>query len=92
MCKKQAQPRSWLIAILTACVLKQNFVVEAKSQLWHSSEEDTHLDGTDYLTSQDVACGANLRKERNGKDYKNDFDVDTQKPPQRACNCATKRP
>lgn len=48
---------------LTSSVFKQNLVIEAQTQLRHSREENTHLDGTHDLTAQDIAIGTNLKNE-----------------------------
>lgn len=37
-------------ATLTACIIKENFVIQAKAQLRHSWEEDSHFNGSNYLT------------------------------------------
>lgn len=45
---------------LTASVLKQNFIVEAQTQLRHPRQEHTHLDGAHDLTAQHVTIRTDL--------------------------------
>lgn len=46
---------------LTSGVFKQNLVVKAQPQLWHSWQEDTHLDGANDLTTENISIGTHLR-------------------------------
>lgn len=46
--------------LLTACDLKQHFVIEAQSELRHSRQHHFQLDGSNNFTPQDAAIGAHL--------------------------------
>lgn len=46
--------------LLTACDLKQHFVIEAQSELGHSRQHHFQLDGSNNFTPQDAAVGAHL--------------------------------
>ena len=47
---------------LTSSVFKQNLVVEAQPQLGHPRQEDTHLNGADDLTAENITVGTDLKK------------------------------
>ena len=47
--------------LLTSGVLKENFVIETESQFRHSGQLDFHLDGTHYLTLQDLTSLTHLQ-------------------------------
>lgn len=57
----------WIIWKLTSCVFKQNLVVKAKAQLWHSRQEDTHFNGANNLAAENITVGTNLKN----RDYNN---------------------
>lgn len=56
---------------LTASVLKQNFIVEAQTQLRHPRQEHTHLDGAHDLTAQHVTVSTDLHRGEKGGEVSN---------------------
>lgn len=53
-------PGTRWVGLLTACVVKEDLVVEAQAQLGHAREEHPHLDGAHDLAAQDIAVGTDL--------------------------------
>lgn len=47
--------------ILTASIIKEDFVIQAKAKLWHSRQENPHLDGSNNFTAQNIPIGTNLK-------------------------------
>lgn len=37
--------------ILTASIIKEDFVIQAKAKLWHSRQENPHFDGSNNFTA-----------------------------------------
>lgn len=52
----------WLL--LTACELKQHFVIEAQSKFRHPWQDHFELDATHYFTAQDTATGTHLQRRK----------------------------
>lgn len=50
--------------LLTASDLKQDFVIEAQSELGHPRQDHFELDAAHYLAAQDAAAGADLQTKR----------------------------
>lgn len=58
---------------LTACDLKQHFVVETQSEFGHAREDHFELDAAHYFTAQDTAGRTHLQGEQQTQDLSSEF-------------------